>query len=131
MGAGYYHAGGPDLARIRAAIDTEHSGQELERIVADLRADGFEIRGEQLKTSPRGYDADHPRIDLLRYTSMALGKSYGFEKVIHTPDAARPGPRRTGAPCAPWSSGWPPGSTSSAERWPASYVVGALTTKVA
>src|SRR3954468_17049763 len=26
VGAGYYHAGGPDLSRIRAAIDTEPSG---------------------------------------------------------------------------------------------------------
>jgi len=86
VGGGYYQAGGPDLARIRAAIDTEHSGEELERLVTGLcRQYGFEIRGEQLKTSPRGYPADHPRIDLLRYKSMALGKSYGFEKVIHTP----------------------------------------------
>jgi uncharacterized protein (TIGR02453 family) len=81
VGAGYYHAGGPDLARIRTAIDTEHSGKELEGIVEELRADGFEIRGEQLKTTPRGYAADHPRIDLLRYKSMALGKPYGFENV--------------------------------------------------
>ena len=88
LGGGYYHAGGPDLARIRAAIDTEHSGEELERIVAGLLGKGFEIRGEQLKTSPRGYPADHPRIELLRYKSMALGKSYGFEKVIHTPELA-------------------------------------------
>ena len=46
---------------------------------------GFEIRGEQLKTTPRGYSADHPRIDLLRYKSMSLGKSYGFEN-LNTPD---------------------------------------------
>jgi len=85
VGGGYYHAGGPDLARIRTAIDTEHSGEELERLVAGLCGqDGFEIRGEQLKTSPRGYPADHPRIDLLRYKSMALGKSYGFEN-LNTP----------------------------------------------
>ena len=51
-----------------------------------LKKRGFEVRGEQLKTSPRGYSADHPRIDLLRYTSMALGRSYGFEKSIHTPE---------------------------------------------
>jgi len=85
VGAGYYRADGPDLARIRAAIDTEHSGQELERIVRRLKKRGFEVRGDQLKTSPRGYSADHPRIELLRYTSMALGRSYGFEKSIHTP----------------------------------------------
>ena len=85
VGGGYYHAGGPDLARIRAAIDAEHSGTELERLVARLRKRGFEVRGEQLKTAPRGYDVDHPRIDLLRYKSMALGMSYGFDKVIHGP----------------------------------------------
>jgi uncharacterized protein (TIGR02453 family) len=85
VGAGYYHSDAPDLARIRAAIDTEHSGEELARIVETLRTDGFELRGEQLKTTPRGYSADHPRIDLLRYKSMTLGKSYGFEN-LDTPD---------------------------------------------
>ena len=79
VGAGYYHAGGPDLARIRTAIDTEHSGEELVAILEGLRKAGFEIRGEQLKTTPRGYSVDHPRIDLLRYKSMAVGKSYGFQ----------------------------------------------------
>ena len=85
VGAGYYHAGGPELARIRQAIDVEHSGTELERIVEKLQASGFEIRGDQLKTTPRGYPADHPRIELLRYTSLALGRSYGFEN-LDTPD---------------------------------------------
>jgi uncharacterized protein (TIGR02453 family) len=85
VGGGYYHAGGPDLSRIRAAIDTPHSGEELERLVAGLREKGFEIRGEQLRTSPRGYDAGHPRIDLLRYKSMSLGKSYGCDDTIHGP----------------------------------------------
>jgi uncharacterized protein (TIGR02453 family) len=79
VSGGYYHAGGPDLGRIRTAIDTEHSGAELERIVARLREAGFEVRGEQLKTTPRGYSADHPRIDLLRYKSMSMTRSYGFE----------------------------------------------------
>ena len=27
----------------------------------------------------------HPRIDLLRHKSLTVGKSYGFEPVIHTP----------------------------------------------
>src|SRR3954447_13466367 len=48
VGAGYYHADSADLARIRAAIDTEHSGQELEGIVRRLKRRGFEVRGEQL-----------------------------------------------------------------------------------
>ncbi|MCW2848902.1 MAG: hypothetical protein JWR90_2876 [Marmoricola sp.] len=85
VSGGYYHAGGPDLARIRTAIDVEHSGAELARIVAALEADGFTIRGDQLKTTPRGYTVDHPRIDLLRYKSMSMTKSYGFEN-LDTPD---------------------------------------------
>ncbi|MCW2826724.1 MAG: hypothetical protein JWQ67_340 [Marmoricola sp.] len=85
VSGGYYHAGGPDLSRIRRAIDVAHSGEELERIVAELRRDGFEVRGDQLKTSPRGYPSDHPRIDLLRYKSMSMAKSYGFEN-LHTAD---------------------------------------------
>ncbi len=85
VGAGYYRADGPDLARIRTAIDIDHSGKELERILRRLEKRGFEVNGEQLKTAPRGYAKDHPRIDLLRYTTMAVGKSYGFEKLIHTP----------------------------------------------
>ena len=85
VGGGFYHAGGVDLARIRTAIDTEHSGQELARMVRGLEEEGFVIHGEQLKTTPRGYSADHPRVDLLRYKSMALGKSYGFEN-LNTPD---------------------------------------------
>ena len=85
-GGGFYDANGPDLASVRESIDHEATGKELERILAKLEKAGFEVGGERLKTSPRGYDADHPRIDLLRHKSMTLGKSYGFEPLIHTPE---------------------------------------------
>jgi len=42
------------------------------------------VGGDRLKTSPRGYDADHPRIELLRHRSLTVMKDYGFEPVIHT-----------------------------------------------
>ena len=79
----------------------------------ELQTAGFEIRGEQLKTTPRGYDADHPRIDLLRYKSMALGRSYGFENL--TLPTCSTGSATTGARCARSSSG-SRGSTSSADE---------------
>ena len=50
-----------------------------------LEKGGWEIGGERLKTAPRGYDADHPRIDLLRHKSLTAGRSYGFDDVIHSP----------------------------------------------
>ncbi len=57
----------------------DHYGAELQRILDDLVAEGFEISGEKLKTSPRGYAADHPRIELLRHKQLMAGKRYGFE----------------------------------------------------
>jgi uncharacterized protein (TIGR02453 family) len=86
VGVGFYEASGPRLGRIREAIAEERRGTGLERILESLKASGWELGGDRLKTSPRGYDADHPRIDLLRHRSMTLGRSYGFEPFIHTPE---------------------------------------------
>lgn len=86
-GAGFYEASGTRLAAFREAVAHDTYGVELERLVAQLTSQGFEMGGERLKTSPRGFDADHPRIDLLRHKSLTLGRSHGFEPVIHTPEA--------------------------------------------
>jgi uncharacterized protein (TIGR02453 family) len=86
VGVGYYEASSPRLASLREAIADERRGRALQRILERLRKQGWEQGGETLKTTPRGYDADHPRIDLLRHKSLTLGRSYGFEPVIHTPE---------------------------------------------
>ena len=51
-----------------------------------IAAEGFEISGEQLKTAPRGYDREHPRIGLLRHKQLFAGRTIGFEPVVHTPE---------------------------------------------
>ena len=86
VGAGFYDADAAQLASIRQAIDDPRRGTELERLLADLEGSGWTLGGDKLKTAPRGYDVDHPRIDLLRHKTMALGKDYGFAPVIHTPE---------------------------------------------
>ena len=85
-GAGFYEASSGGLAAVREAINDERTGTELERVVAALEAEGWSVGGDRLKTTPRGYDKDHPRIELLRHRSMTLGKSYGFDPVIHSPE---------------------------------------------
>jgi uncharacterized protein (TIGR02453 family) len=85
-GAGFYEADAADLGRIRAAMADETNGKQLQRLLRKLERTGFVIGGDRLKTSPRGYDADHPRIDLLRHRSLTVVKDYGFEPIIHTPD---------------------------------------------
>jgi uncharacterized protein (TIGR02453 family) len=84
IGGGVYHAGGEQLARIREAMADKREGDVLERILRDLDRGGFEVTGEKLKTAPRGYDKDHPRIELLRMKTVLGMKRYGFEPFVHT-----------------------------------------------
>ena len=85
VGAGFYDADGERLGRIRAAVADDRRGSELVRLLAALERRGWERRGDTLRTAPRGYPADHPRIGLLRHKSLAMTRSYGFEEVIHRP----------------------------------------------
>jgi uncharacterized protein (TIGR02453 family) len=85
VGAGFYEASGERLANIREAMADDKSGPKLQRVVRKLEKDGFEISGERLKTSPRGFASDHPRIELLRHKQLFAGKSFGFEG-LDSPD---------------------------------------------
>jgi uncharacterized protein (TIGR02453 family) len=86
VGAGFYEASGARLAVIREAMADDAHGAQLEAILADLEQQGWKVGGETLKTAPRGYDIDHPRIGLLRHKSLTVGLEYGFEPVIHSAD---------------------------------------------
>jgi uncharacterized protein (TIGR02453 family) len=85
-GGGCYWFEPERLAAFRAAIVHDTYGAELERLLATAASAGYELGGERLKTSPRGYARDHPRIEMLRHKSLTLGRSHGFEPVIHTPE---------------------------------------------
>jgi uncharacterized protein (TIGR02453 family) len=80
VGGGFYEATGPALAAVRAAMADGRTGTALERLLDGYQRDGWEIGGEQLKTSPRAYPADHPRIGLLRHKQLFVGRPYGFEE---------------------------------------------------
>ena len=83
--AGCYHADSAALKAIRAGIDSP-DGAELQRLLDDLVATGWQLGGDQLKTVPRGYTSDHPRIDLLRRRSLVVSQSYGFADFVRTPE---------------------------------------------
>ena len=66
-GGGAVHLAPDQLERYRAAVDDEATGRALEEIVSAIEAQDHEFRPfEALKTAPRGYPKDHPRIALLR-----------------------------------------------------------------
>jgi uncharacterized protein (TIGR02453 family) len=74
---GAYHFEGEQLDRFRRGVADDIAGPELERIVADLDADGCSlIAHDALKTAPRGYPKDHPRVDLLRRKGIAAWREF-------------------------------------------------------
>ncbi|WP_067533744.1 DUF2461 domain-containing protein [Nocardia crassostreae] len=88
VGGGMYTASPAQLAALRTAIDDEVRGAELEALLAQLVSDGFTIGGDKLKTKPKGYSADHPRIDLLRHQSLTAGREFGAPAWLTKPEAA-------------------------------------------
>jgi uncharacterized protein (TIGR02453 family) len=74
VGVGFYEASSVRLAAVREAISDDAHGSQLEGILAELEAAGWKVGGQTLKTAPRGYDVDHPRIALLRHKSLTIGR---------------------------------------------------------
>jgi uncharacterized protein (TIGR02453 family) len=68
-GTGMYQPSRDQLGRFRDAIV---ESDELEQILKRARLD---VEGASLKTAPRGYPREHPRIELLRRKQLIVGRS--------------------------------------------------------
>jgi uncharacterized protein (TIGR02453 family) len=89
MGSGYYQMASDQLERFRAAIDAEATGSHVEALVAALERKGLRAGAiDELKTAPRGYAKDHPRIALLRRKGLMAGREYPLAKWMHNKAAA-------------------------------------------
>jgi uncharacterized protein (TIGR02453 family) len=73
-GTGYYVLAADQLERFREAVADRAAGPALEAVIAGVEAEGSETFGEALKTAPRGYPRDHPRVILLRHKSLIAGR---------------------------------------------------------
>jgi hypothetical protein len=59
------------LSMFRAAVVDEQLGRELVAILDSLGAQAaYQVRGEQYRRVPAGYDSNHPRAALLRYQGL-------------------------------------------------------------
>ncbi len=89
VGGGFY-AGSPEqIARYRTTVADDVRGPELEAILARIRKAGLEIGGDKLKTRPKGYDADHPRIELLKHKSLVVSRDIGAPEWLPTKRTAK------------------------------------------
>jgi len=76
-GRGMYHLAPDQLDRFRRSVVDDVSGADLVRRLAPLRDAGVELAAhDTLKSAPRGYAKDHPRIDLLRRKGLIAWKQW-------------------------------------------------------
>ena len=88
--AGGVYAPEPEqLKRIRAAIAADN-GKKLNVILAkkDFKRYFGKLDGEALKTAPKGYDSDHPAIDLLKHKQFVAFHKLDDEDVLKDDFAA-------------------------------------------
>jgi uncharacterized protein (TIGR02453 family) len=101
VGRGYYMPAADQLERYRAAVADDKTGPALEKLVAAGRKAGLDVNGhEALKTAPKGYAKDHPRIELLRQKGLItwkqwpvgawLGTAQAKKRIVEVFEAAKP-----------------------------------------
>ncbi len=101
VGSGMWMMAADQLDRYRRAVADDGTGEELVGIVAEARGHGLDVQGhDSLKTAPKGYPKDHPRIELLRNKGLIawkewpvgawLGTRKAKSKVVDFLHAARP-----------------------------------------
>lgn len=88
--AGYFFMATDQLKRFRDAVVADSTGEEIEALVADATKRRYTVGAiGELKTAPRGYDRNHPRIELLRRKGLMLSKDFGAPKWLHTKQTSK------------------------------------------
>ncbi len=103
--AGHYQMEPDSLARFRAAVADEARGKELQKILAALRKKGFVADShEGFKRVPKGFDADHPRADLLKRRGLVVEFPALAPGLLADPKLAKwvSGACKTAAPLVEW-----------------------------
>jgi uncharacterized protein (TIGR02453 family) len=87
-GAGMWQMSPEQLSRYREAVAGDRRGSELEEIIAAIEKAGIAVHGHGvLKSAPRGYPADHPRIGLLRNKGLTAWRQWPVEPWLETASA--------------------------------------------
>jgi uncharacterized protein (TIGR02453 family) len=82
IAGGFWAPNKDDLQRIREEIAIDD--QELREVLNDKTfvKTFHSLEGEQLKSSPKGFDKDHKAIDLLRFKQFIVTKNFSDEEVL-------------------------------------------------
>jgi uncharacterized protein (TIGR02453 family) len=86
--SGYHGMAADQVERYRRAVDDDLNGERLERVIAEIEKEDVVVTSrERLKTAPRGYAKDHPRIELLRNKELTAWKQWPVEAWLGTAEA--------------------------------------------
>jgi uncharacterized protein (TIGR02453 family) len=89
-GSGMYTMDPDQLGAYRRAVASDRTGKELERVISGIEQQDIAVHGhDMLKTAPRGYQADHPRIALLRYKGLIAWREWPVEPWLGTAAAKK------------------------------------------
>jgi uncharacterized protein (TIGR02453 family) len=83
LAGGFWEPNKEDLLRIRKEI--AHDASEIRALLEDkeyLKYFGEKFEGAELKTAPRGFDKEHPNIDLLRKKGFIAVRNFTDEEVL-------------------------------------------------
>jgi uncharacterized protein (TIGR02453 family) len=84
-GCGYYDMATDQLQRFRNAIVEAGTGDELVGLCAAAERSGVRLGAmRELKTAPRGYPKDHPRIELLRRKGLIVSQDWPLATWMHS-----------------------------------------------
>ena len=83
IGCGFTGPNPDDLRRIREDIDMNSDyWRDILKSKSLVKVFG-QMRGDQVKTAPRGYQVDHPSIDLLRFKQYWFERSFKDDEALH------------------------------------------------
>lgn len=89
VASGYYAMASDQLDRFRRAVDDDARGAEIAALVKKAEKAGYEMGAiGELKTAPRGYPKDHPRIGLIRRKGLMGSTTLPMAAWLHTAKAA-------------------------------------------
>ncbi|WP_130512743.1 DUF2461 domain-containing protein [Krasilnikovia cinnamomea] len=76
-GSGMYQMASDQLDRYRRAVADDRAGRELTTVIEAIEQARIHVQGHgSLKTVPRGYPKDHPRLDLLRHKGLVTWQEW-------------------------------------------------------
>jgi uncharacterized protein (TIGR02453 family) len=81
VGGGFWNPNPADMLRIRKEFELDRS--EIDKITQNNTFRNYfgELKGDELKTAPKGFDKNHPNIDLIKKKQWVVGRNFSDKEI--------------------------------------------------